>query len=159
MVHPSNFKLPYHRFAPSMYEEVHKHLQEMLALNAIQVSQSPSSSPVVLIRKLNEQIRFWMDFRKLNSRTKKDASAFPCISEMLDSLHGAKWLNYLDINSACWQLEVEGADKEKTAHNWVPFGLLNASATFQRITENCFWDMNMQCCRIYLDYIVFFPNI
>ena len=51
MVDPSNFKLPYHRIPPSMYEEVRKHLQEMLALDAIRVSQSPYASPVVLIRK------------------------------------------------------------------------------------------------------------
>ena len=49
MVDPSNFKLPYHRIPPSMYEEVLKHLQEMLALDAIRCLSKPlcqSGSPV-----------------------------------------------------------------------------------------------------------------
>ena len=115
MLDPSNFKLPYHRIPPSMYEEVRKHLQEMLAVDAIRVSQSPYASPVVLIRKPNGKIRFCIDFRKLNSRTKKDAYALPRISEMFDSLHGAKWFSCLDIKSAYWQVEVEEEDKEKNS--------------------------------------------
>ena len=168
MLDPSNFKLPYHRIPPSMYEEVRKHLQEMLALDAIRVSQSPYASPVVLIRKPNGKIRFCIDFRKLNSRTKKDAYALSRISEMFDSLHGARWFSCLDIKSAYWQVEVEEADKEKTAFtvgplgfyecNWVPFGLSNAPATFQRLMENCVGDMNMQSCLIYLDDIVVFSR-
>ena len=168
MLDPSNFKLPYHRIPPSMYEEVRKHLQEMLALDAIRVSQSPYASPVVLIRKPNGKIRFCIDFRKLNSRTKKDAYALPRISEMFDSLHGAKWFSCLDIKSAYWQVEVEEEDKEKTAFtvgplgfyecNRMPFGLSNAPATFQRLMENCFGDMNMQSCLIYLDDIVVFSR-
>ena len=75
MYDPSLFKLPYHRIPPSMYEDVRKHLQEMLALDAIQVSQSPYASPVVIIRKPNGKIRFCTDFRKLNSQTKRDAYA------------------------------------------------------------------------------------
>ena len=168
MLDPTNFKLPYHRIPPSMYEEVRKHLQEMLALDAIRVSQSPYASPVVLIRKPNGKIRFCIDFRKLNSRTKKDAYALPRISEMFDSLHGARWFSCLDIKSAYWQVEVEEADKEKTAFtvgplgfyecNRMPFGLSNAPATFQRLMENCFGDMNMQSCLIYLDDIVVFSR-
>ena len=164
----SPFKLPYHRIPPSMFEEVRNHLKEMLALDAIRVSQSPYASPVVLIRKPNGKIRFCIDFRKLNSRTKKDAYSLPRIDEMFDSLYGAKWFSSLDIKSAYWQVEVEEADKEKTAFtvgplgfyecNRMPFGLSNAPATFQRLMESCLGDMNMQSCLIYLDDIVVFSQ-
>ena len=164
----SPFKLPYHRIPPSMFEEVRNHLKEMLALDAIRVSQSPYVSPVVLIRKPNGKIRFCIDFRKLNSRTKKDAYSLPRIDEMFDSLYGAKWFSSLDIKSAYWQVEVEEADKEKTAFtvgplgfyecNRMPFGLSNAPATFQRLMESCLGDMNMQSCLIYLDDIVVFSQ-
>ena len=168
MFDEDTFKLPYHRIPPAMYEEVRKHLQEMLALDAIRVSQSPYVSPVVLIRKPNGQIRFCIDFRKLNSKTKRDAYALPRINEMFDSLYGARWFSSLDIKSAYWQVEVEEADKEKTAFtvgplgfyecNRMPFGLSNAPATFQRLMENCLSDMNMQSCLIYLDDIVVFSR-
>ena len=168
MFDEGTFKLPYHRIPPAMYDEVRKHLQEMLALDAIRVSQSPYASPVVLIRKPNGQIRFCIDFRKLNSKTKRDAYALPRINEMFDSLYGARWFSSLDIKSAYWQVEVEEADKEKTAFtvgplgfyecNRMPFGLSNAPATFQRLMENCLGDMNMQSCLIYLDDIVVFSR-
>ena len=102
-------------------------------------------------------------------RTKKDAYALPCIREMFDSVLGAKLFSCLDIKSAHWQVEVEEADKEKTAFtvgplgfyecNRMPLCLSNAPATFQRLMENCFDDMNMQFCLIYLDDIVVFPNV
>ena len=168
MFNEGTFKLPYHRIPPAMYDEVRKHLQEMLALDAIRVSQSPYASPVVLIRKPNGQIRFCIDFRKLNSKTKRDAYALPRINEMFDSLYGARWFSSLDIKSAYWQVEVEEANKEKTAFtvgplgfyecNRMPFGLSNAPATFQRLMENCLGDMNMQSCLIYLDDIVVFSR-
>ena len=168
MFDDGTFNLPYHRIPPAMYDEVHKHLQEMLALDAIRVSQSPYASPVVLIRKPNGQIRFLIDFSKLNSKTKRHAYAMPRINEMLDSLYGARWFSSLDIKSAYWQVEVEEADKEKTAFtvgplgfyecNRMPLGLSNAPATFQRLMENCLGDMNMHSCLIYLDDIVVFSR-
>ena len=140
----------------------------MLALDAIRVSQSPYASPVVLIRKPNGKIRFCIDFRKLNSRTKRDAYSLPRIDEMYDCLHGARWFSSLDIKSAYWQVEVAEEDKEKTAFtvgplgfyecNRMPFGLCNAPATFQRLMENCLGDLNMQSCLIYLDDIVVYSK-
>ena len=110
----------------------------------------------------------FIDFRKLNSKTKRDAYALPRINEMFDSLYGARWFSSLDIKSAYWQVEVEEADKEKTAFtvgplgfyecNRMPFGLSNAPATFQRLMENCLGDMNMHSCLIYLDDIVVFSR-
>ena len=168
MFEDGTFTLPYHRIPPAMYDEVRKHLQEMLALDAIRVSQSPYASPVVLIRKPNGQIRFCINFRKLNSKTKRDAYALPRINEMFDSLYSARWFSSLDIKSAYWQVEVEEADKEKTAFtvgplgfyecNRTPFGLSNAPATFQRLMENCLGDMNMHSCLIYLDDLVVFSR-
>ena len=45
------FKERYRRIPPHQYEEVWKHLQEMLAVGAIWKSTSPWASPVVLVHK------------------------------------------------------------------------------------------------------------
>ena len=45
------FKERYQRIPPHQYEEVRKHLQEMLDIGAIQQSTSPWASPVVLVCK------------------------------------------------------------------------------------------------------------
>lgn len=67
------FKEPYRKIPPAMYDEVRQHLKEMLDSDAIRPSQSPYSSNVVLVRKKDGSLRFCIDFRKLNSRTIRDA--------------------------------------------------------------------------------------
>ena len=63
----------YRRILPHQYEEVRKHLKEMLDIGAIRRSNSPWASPVVLVRKKDGSLRFCIDLRKLNARTVKDA--------------------------------------------------------------------------------------
>ena len=66
------FKERYCRIPPHQYEEVKKHLKEMLDIGAIHRSTSPWASPVVLVHKKDGSLRFCIDLRKLNNRTIKD---------------------------------------------------------------------------------------
>ena len=65
---------------------INKEVQQMLENKLIKESTSPWTSPVVLVRKKNGKLRFCVDYRKLNSITKKDSYPLPRIDEMLDSL-------------------------------------------------------------------------
>ena len=67
------FKERFQRIAPPLVEEVREHIQEMLDGGTIHPSQSPWCDVVVLVRKKDGGLRFCIDFRHLNSRTKKDA--------------------------------------------------------------------------------------
>ena len=69
------FKEQYHRIPPHQYEEVKKHLQEILDIGAIQRSNSLWASPVVLVCEKDGSLRFCIDLRKLNNRTIKDAQS------------------------------------------------------------------------------------
>ena len=109
------FKDPYRRIPPGLYDEVRVHLKEMLEAGAIRESQSPFSSNVVLVRKKDGSLRFCIDFRKLNSRTVKDAYTLPRIDDTIDSLIGAKFFSKLDLCSGYWQVEIKEEDKHKTA--------------------------------------------
>ena len=71
------FKERFWRIAPPLVEEVREHIQEMLDGGTICPSQSPWCNAVVLVRKKDGGLRFCIDFRWLNSRTKKDAYPFP----------------------------------------------------------------------------------
>ena len=55
------FKERYRRIPPHQYEEVRKHLQEMLDIGAIHRSTSPWASPVVLVCKKVGSLWFCID--------------------------------------------------------------------------------------------------
>ena len=66
------------------------HIKEMLRSCAIRDSDSPISSIVVLVRKTDNFLRFVLDHKKLNSRTRKDAYMLPRFDDTVDVLIGAK---------------------------------------------------------------------
>ena len=135
------FKERYRRIPPHQYEEVWKHLQEMLAVGAIQRSTSPWASPVVLVHKKDGSLWFCIDLRKLNNQTIKDAQSLPRIEDSLDCLNGAAIFMSLDLQSGYWQVEMTEDSKPLTTFTvgplgfykcvWMPFGFTNAPATFQ----------------------------
>ena len=57
--------------------EIERHISNMLDQNIIQVSASPWSSPVVLVKKKDGTTRFCVDYRKLNAVTRKDSYPLP----------------------------------------------------------------------------------
>ena len=158
----------YHRIPPHQYEEVRKHLKEMLDVGAIRRSNSPWASPVVLVRKKDGSLRFCIDLRKLNARTIKDAYSLPRIEDTLDSLNGACIFTSLDLKSGYWQVELDESSIPLTAFTVgplgfyecvrMPFGLTNAPATFQRLMESCLGELHLEWCIIYLDDIIIFSK-
>ena len=162
------FKEMYRRVPPHLYEEVWKHLKEMVEIGAIRKSSSPWASAVVLVRKKDGSLRFCIDLRHLNNRTINDAYSLPRIEETLDCLNGAKIFTSLDLKSGYWQVEMEQESKPLTALTVgplgffecerMPFGLTNAPATFQRSMESCLGDLHLNWCIIYLDYIIVFSE-
>lgn len=74
--------------------------KEMLERDIIEPSQSPWTSPVVLV-----------DFRKLNDVTKKDSFPLPRIDDTLDVTGGTSWFSTLDLYSGYWQVNITEADR------------------------------------------------
>jgi len=85
-------------------------------------ASGPGSSPIVLVPKKDGTPRFCVDYRRVNSLTRKDAHPLPRIDDTLDALSGAKQFSTIDLASGYWQVEVEPSDCEKTAFA-TPFGL------------------------------------
>ena len=83
---PQPFKEKYRRIPPYLYEEVKNHLQEMVEVGAIRRSFSPWASAVVLVRKKDGGLRFYINLYKLNNRTVKNGYSLPRIEDTLDCL-------------------------------------------------------------------------
>lgn len=54
-----------------------------------------------LVRKKNGELRFCVDYRKLNDITKKYCFPLPRINDTLDTLVGARWFFTLDLAGRC----------------------------------------------------------
>ncbi|XP_034081973.1 uncharacterized protein LOC117552526 [Gymnodraco acuticeps] len=103
------------RIPPSEYEAVKAHINQLLESQVIRESCSPYASPIVLVRKRDGSLRLCVDYRLLNSKTRKDAFPLPRIEETLDALSGACWFSTLDLASGYNQVPMAEQDRPKTA--------------------------------------------
>ena len=146
---------------------IEEEVQKMLVADIIRPSKSPWSSPVVLVTKPDGTARFCVDYRKVNSVTKRDAYPIPRIDDTLDALGKAKFFTTLDLESGYWQIPMKEEDKEKTAFStsqghWefqtMPFGVVNGPACFQRLMNYVLTGLHWTHCLVYLDDIIIFSR-
>ena len=144
-------------------EQVSKPLQQGL----IQPSQSPWASRVLLVPKRDGSLRMCIDYRALNSVTKRDAYPLPRPDDLLHDLSDARIFSKLDLQQGYHQILVAADSIEKTAFTvpepiqgsahfeWcvLPFGLVNAPPFFQRIMDQCFQDFGREI-RVYMDDVL-----
>lgn len=139
----------FRRIPPTQFQEVKRHIQELLDKDIIRKSSSPYASPVVIVRKKDGSVRPCIDYRRLNLKTVRDAFPLPRIDESLDALHGAKLFSTCDLASGFHQIAMNHGHQHKTAfatpfglyeYTRMPFGLCNAPASFQHLTQQIFND-------------------
>ena len=167
------------RLNPVMKEVVRKEVLKWLNAGFIyEISDSPWVSPVHVVPKKggftvirnekNELIptrkvtrwRVCIDYRKLNTATRKDHFPLPFIDQMLDRLAGHPHFCFLDGYSGYNQIAIAPEDQEKTiftcsygtfAFRRMPFRLCNAPATFQRCWMSMFSDFVEEVMEIFMD--------
>ena len=112
-------------------------------------------------------MRFCTDFRKVNAVTKKDAFPIPRTEDCLDAVAVAVIFSTFDITSAYHQVPLRESDIPKTAfttkyglyeYMTMPFGICNATATFQRLMELALSGLQWTTCLIFLDDVISFSS-
>eukprot|EP01129_Flabellula_baltica_P005313 TRINITY_DN1914_c0_g1_i2.p1 TRINITY_DN1914_c0_g1~~TRINITY_DN1914_c0_g1_i2.p1 ORF type:complete len:1713 (-),score=246.34 TRINITY_DN1914_c0_g1_i2:39-5177(-) len=161
------FKSRMYTVPKHLREELKAQIMDFLRRGLIEHSNSPYSSPIVLIKKSNGSWRFCCDFRKLNNATVGDAYPIPKIEDIMSMLKGAEYFSSLDFKTGFYHLRIAEEDREKTAFSspfgffqWIamPMGLKNAPASFQRAMEAIFASFLYTYVLIYIDDIIIFSK-
>ena len=104
--------------------------------------------------------RVCIDYRKLNSITRKDHFPLSFINQMLDRLASHEFYCFIDGYSGYNQIPIAPKDQEKIiftcpfgtfAYRRIPFGLCNVPATFQRCMLSIFSDMVERLLEVFMD--------
>ncbi|XP_021733268.1 uncharacterized protein LOC110700074 isoform X1 [Chenopodium quinoa] len=167
------------RLNPPMMEVVKKEVMKLLKVGVIYpISDSPWVSPLQVVPKKSgvtvvennkgEMVptrvqngwRVCVDYRKLNSLTRKDHFPLPFIDQMVERLAGHAYYCFLDGFSGYVQVPITPEDQEKTtftcpygtfAYRRMPFGLCNAPETFQRCMVSIFSDYLENFIEVFMD--------
>jgi len=118
---------------------------------------------VVLVKKANGKWRICIDFTDLNKVCPKDLYPLPSIDALVDNALGCKMLSFLDAFSGYNQIKMHPRDESKTTfltetcsycYKVMPFGLKNASATYQRLMNMILAPMLGRNVQAYVDDMV-----
>ena len=136
--------------------------EKLVSLGIVEPSKSPWSSPIHLVPK-GEGYRVTGDYRRLNNRTTKDCYPMKNIASLTCLLHGKMVFSKLDLVRGYNQIPMEESSIPKTAvttpfglfqYTHMPYGLCNASQTFQRFMDELFGDLPYVF--VYIDDVLIF---
>ncbi|KAL0412079.1 UNVERIFIED_CONTAM: hypothetical protein Slati_3797600 [Sesamum latifolium] len=101
-----------------------------------------------------------IDFRDLNKACPKDFYPLPRIDQLVDSTSGCELLSMMDASQGYHQIMLAPEDRKKVSfitsegtfcYVAMPFGLKNASATYQRLVDKIFRPQIGRNIEVYVD--------
>jgi hypothetical protein len=144
-----------------MKDVIDKEIESMLALNIIEPSTAPYASPIVIVKKPDGSNRVCVDFRNLNRISVFDPEPLPQMEDIFSELSGSRYFSKFDFSKGYWQVAMKTEDRDLTTFichrglfrfKVMPFGLINAGATFSRIMRKLL--VGLSNTRNYLDDVL-----
>ena len=163
--HPPVSSHPY-RVPPRWMKQVRAQIDQLVEMGIVVPSTSPWSSSIVPVKKKTGGVRVCVDFRAVNALTSPDPYQMPRIDDILEQLAEAVFLSKVDLTKGFHQIPIHADDREKTAfctpwgkfsYLFMPFGLRNGPAAFQRLMDVVLHD-DLDWSRVYIDDIVIFST-
>lgn len=139
------------RMHPEKLKAAKEEFRIMCEMGICRPSSSSWASALHCVPKKNGEWRFVGDYRRLNKVTVPDRYPVPHVHDLLNRFEGKSIFTTLDLVRAYYNIPVETADIPKTAvitpfglfeFTRMPFGLCNASQTFQRFMNKLFADLD-----------------
>ena len=126
----------------SLRNKIQDEVDSMLKMGIVEHSDSPYASPLVIVKKPDGSDRYCVDFRRINAKTIFDAEPISDQSEIFAKLAKDRYFTKIDLSKGYWQIPMDEGAKPLTAFithhglfQWrtMPFGMVNAGASFSRI--------------------------
>jgi len=147
--------------------ELNKYLHKMFAEGKIVHSKSPAGAPILYVPKPDGRLRLWVDYRQLNKLTILNKYPLPLMTELMERAAGATIFTNLDLKDGYHLIRIKKGDEWKTAfrtryrhyeYKVMPFGLVNAPATFQAMMNAILQEFLDHGVVVYLDDILIYSK-
>ena len=157
---------PY-RASPKIQGIIDEQINEMLKAGVIEESDSPYSSPIVMVKKKCGSYRTCIDFRKINAMSIKRPFPLRTREHLFNLVACQKPVIFtsLDMLSGYWQLEMDPDSRQYTAFatqnntyqfRRMPFGLTSAGWHFSRVITKILKGLDPLIAATYLDDCLIF---
>jgi hypothetical protein len=74
-------------------------VQDLMDNGIVRESESPYSSPILLVKKKSGEYRMCVNYRSLNAKTVKDRYPLPRVEDYLEKMHDSLYFTTLDLAS------------------------------------------------------------
>ncbi len=148
-------------------QKIKEYLNENLSKSFITSSKISYFSLVLFALKINDDLRFCINYRKLNVIIKRNRYSLSLIDEMIDKIVDCKHLTRLNIIFAFNKLRMHFDSENYTIFiialeayksKILSFELTNDSISFQQYMNNVLWDFLNDFCQAYLDDILIYSK-
>ena len=158
----------YIRLNEAEQKVVDEYVKKLIEADCVEKSNSPWSSPILLVPKTGGGLRAVSDLRQLNKVAVRDVYPTPDVTETLEEVAGHKWITKIDLTSAFWQLPLHKKSRPFTAFNtrshghlqWkrLPMGYVNSSNVFQREIDHSLGPMRYMCSCAFCDDVAVYSD-
>ncbi|MBW0546330.1 hypothetical protein O181_086045 [Austropuccinia psidii MF-1] len=144
------------------------YISENVEKGFIQPSSFLTGAPFLFVKKKDGGLCFCVDYRKLNSVTRKIKYPVPPMNQLLTVFNGSYIFSKINLCGAFNLLRIKEGDEQLTSFRTnygsyeylvMPFGLTKAPASFQNLVNDIFYDLLDIYAVFYLDDIMVFSNV